>query len=146
MLISRKFIFDLLESPKFLISRGEIEKAVTTLKILAQQNNKRVNLDLKEFEQVFENDDVFWLPQQDKRSKEWERLGQLFSKNLRLTTVLIWMIWPLTSFGYTMFNGFLPKFLESQPNHAITTTEVYWRYLIISFFGIPGSILGIFSF
>ena len=147
MLVSRKFIiFDLLESPKFLISRGEIEQAVTTLKVLAQQNKKRVHLDVKEFEQVFENDDVFWLPQQDKRSKDWERLSQLFSKNLWLTTALIWMIWPLTSFGYTLFNGFLPKFLESQPNHAISTTEVYWRYLVISFFGIPGSILGTFFF
>ncbi|KAJ1940602.1 hypothetical protein EC988_006986, partial [Linderina pennispora] len=41
-------------------------------------------------------------------------LEPLFTPELRRTTVLIWLIWSLVAMGFTMFNVFLPKFLESR--------------------------------
>ena len=48
--------------------------------------------------------------------------------------------------GYTMFSGFLPKFLSL---HGLdggkrSVTAVYRDYLIVSIAGVPGSFLGMY--
>ncbi|POY76307.1 hypothetical protein BMF94_0502 [Rhodotorula taiwanensis] len=43
-----------------------------------------------------------------------DRRGDLLAPKWRKTTICVWMIWTLASAGYTIFNVFLPKFLESK--------------------------------
>ncbi|KAJ2843133.1 hypothetical protein J3B02_005363, partial [Coemansia erecta] len=85
-------------------------------------------------------------------------LKPLFSRQLRRTTVLIWLIWGIVAMGFTMFNVFLPKLLEAsggggggnkQPQASETTPgshtvqiHVYRDSLIYAVSGIPGSIIG----
>ncbi|KAI8991988.1 major facilitator superfamily domain-containing protein [Mycotypha africana] len=69
----------------------------------------------------------------------------LFGPKWRLTTVLVWIIWTFTAVAYTMFNVFLPKYLETlgfegeakAPSHQ----QVYWDYMIYSIAGVPGSVI-----
>ncbi|RKP07436.1 major facilitator superfamily domain-containing protein [Thamnocephalis sphaerospora] len=73
-----------------------------------------------------------------------DALRPLFSQALIRTTLLIWAIWVFVALSYTMFNVFLPKFLESR---GVGTTQppreqVYRDYFIYSAVGFPGSILG----
>jgi hypothetical protein len=56
--------------------------------------------------------------------------------------LIIRVIWGFVSFGYSMFNGFLTKILE-KPGE--TEGDLYFKYLLINSFGIPGSILGILT-
>ncbi|KAI8368675.1 major facilitator superfamily domain-containing protein [Choanephora cucurbitarum] len=68
----------------------------------------------------------------------------LLSPQWRLTTLLIWAIWTLTSVAYTVFNVFLPKFLETmgfQGESTPSREQVYLDYMIYSLSGVPGSVI-----
>ncbi|KAJ1825681.1 hypothetical protein LPJ56_002558 [Coemansia sp. RSA 2599] len=81
-------------------------------------------------------------------------LKPLFSRELRRTTVLIWLIWGIVAMGFTMFNVFLPKLLEANsgnkrpeaseitPGSHTVQIHVYRDSLIYAVSGIPGSIIG----
>ncbi|KAL1922520.1 uncharacterized protein VTP21DRAFT_10059 [Calcarisporiella thermophila] len=67
----------------------------------------------------------------------------LFSPKWCKTTLLVFAIWILISLGYTMFNVFLPKYLEKLGfGEPPSPDQVYRDYLIYSLAGVPGSIFG----
>ncbi|KAG0173635.1 hypothetical protein DFQ30_007400 [Apophysomyces sp. BC1015] len=75
------------------------------------------------------------------RSSSW---NLLFSPQWRKTTFLIWGIWTFTSMAFTMFNVFLPKYLETlgfEGEAVPTRKDVYWDYMIYSIAGVPGSVM-----
>jgi hypothetical protein len=66
----------------------------------------------------------------------------LLSPRWRRTVFLIWGIWTFTSVAFTMFNVFLPKYLETlgyDDDSPPTRKDVYWDYMIYSMAGVPGS-------
>lgn len=68
----------------------------------------------------------------------------LMSDKWRLTLFLVWGIWTFTAMSFTMFNVFLPKYLETLgfEGEAIPTRkDVYWDYMIYSIAGVPGSVV-----
>ncbi|KAJ1799473.1 hypothetical protein LPJ59_001806 [Coemansia sp. RSA 2399] len=84
-------------------------------------------------------------------------LKPLFAPSLRRTTILVWTIWATVAMGFTMFNVFLPKLLEThgggsgskQHTSQTSATEphskqvrVYRDALIYAVSGVPGSIIG----
>ncbi|KAJ2832146.1 hypothetical protein GGI24_001333 [Coemansia furcata] len=85
-------------------------------------------------------------------------LKPLFAPSLRRTTLLVWVIWAVVAMGFTMFNVFLPKLLETRNTEAaqslvsVSTSvvagphskqiRVYRDSLIYAVSGIPGSIVG----
>jgi MFS family permease len=74
----------------------------------------------------------------------------LFIKELFATTILLWCIWTLVSFAHTMFNAFLPKYLESlslsdrrkDTYNDSLMQNVLKDYIIYSLCGIPGNLVG----
>ncbi|KAI8643589.1 major facilitator superfamily domain-containing protein [Parasitella parasitica] len=79
-----------------------------------------------------------------KEKEKTKAFQLLMSSQWRLTTLLIWAIWTFTSVAYTMFNVFLPKFLETLgfEGEAIPSRQqVYWDYMIYSIAGVPGSVI-----
>ncbi|CAO3615751.1 unnamed protein product [Cunninghamella blakesleeana] len=71
----------------------------------------------------------------------------LLSRKWRRTIFLIWGIWTFTSMAYTMFNVFLPKYLETlgfEGEAAPSRKDVYWDYMIYSIAGVPGSVMASF--
>ncbi|KDE04406.1 hypothetical protein MVLG_05196 [Microbotryum lychnidis-dioicae p1A1 Lamole] len=73
------------------------------------------------------------------------RVGDLFSPQLRFTTSCIWAIWFLVSAGYTIFNVFLPKYLEQrlgQSTGQASRTQSLWDYVLYTVSGLPGAPLG----
>ncbi|RUS18529.1 major facilitator superfamily domain-containing protein [Endogone sp. FLAS-F59071] len=75
-------------------------------------------------------------------------LRPLFVPRWRRTTLLVFGIWALTSMGFTMFNVFLPKYLEQigeggeqDDSGSILSGKVYWEFLVYSAAGVPGSLL-----
>jgi hypothetical protein len=65
----------------------------------------------------------------------------------RHTTVLVWGAWWGTSLGYTMFNVYLPKLLETR--RAVTVAETtslertLWDVVIFTIGGCPGAVVRI---
>ncbi|GAA5828757.1 hypothetical protein JCM3770_004695, partial [Rhodotorula araucariae] len=76
------------------------------------------------------------------------RFDELMQPRWRRTTLLVWTVWTLASAGYTIFNVFLPKFLESKlasegsPSAEATQEETLRDYVLYTLSGLPGSLLG----
>ncbi|KAG2177534.1 hypothetical protein INT44_008046 [Umbelopsis vinacea] len=73
-----------------------------------------------------------------------EKLQLLFNDKWRVTTILVWAIWTFTAVAYTMFNVFLPKYLEMlgfAGEAPPTRADVYWDYMVYSIAGVPGSVI-----
>ncbi|KAK4057522.1 hypothetical protein OIO90_001591 [Microbotryomycetes sp. JL221] len=49
-----------------------------------------------------------------------DRLDELFDDKWKRTTILVWLIWLMASAGYTIFNVFLPKYLEEKVGETVT--------------------------
>jgi len=81
-----------------------------------------------------------------KVSSNLDEVMSLFTRKWFMTTILVWCIWTLVSFGYTMFNVFLPKYLESLGLHNgrsdSLTQDVLKDYVVYSLCGVPGSLAG----
>ncbi|GAA5934953.1 MFS transporter [Sporobolomyces koalae] len=76
-----------------------------------------------------------------------QRVAELLEGSRRRTTLLIWAIWTLASAGYTIFNVFLPKFLEGKLSDAPggssgDSDDSLWDYVFYTLAGLPGSIIG----
>ncbi|KAI9354584.1 major facilitator superfamily domain-containing protein [Zopfochytrium polystomum] len=199
MLIARRLTFDMLESPKYLVSVGKFDEAFAVLRKLAVENNRGsavgvgtggfAYVEVASGESGVDTEAGSRGPVGDfvarmrntpratdasatgpraiqpsanpnigrlQRSMEGfvkgvrvfkRRFEILVAPNMLRTSVLIWCIWSLISVGYTMFNGFLPKFLGSLPDSdepPPTDYETYRNYFIVSIMGIPGSFAGMY--
>ncbi|KAK6904238.1 membrane transporter [Kwoniella mangroviensis CBS 10435] len=90
-----------------------------------------------EFDKWHEKPLVWW--------RSWlKQMNKLFVPQWRKTVILMWIIWGAISFGYTMFNVWLPSVLESKAtgegDEAIK--EALNDYVLYSLAGCPGSIIG----
>ncbi|GAA6041511.1 hypothetical protein JCM8097_001915 [Rhodosporidiobolus ruineniae] len=74
------------------------------------------------------------------------RVAELFEGEGRRTTGLVFVVWTLASAGYTIFNVFLPKFLEtklsSAPSSPSSQEETLRDYVLYTLSGLPGSLIG----
>jgi MFS family permease len=130
MFFLRYFFFQIYESPKFLMSQKKYAEAAQVLETLAKMNGKSLHIDRIALEQSH------CAPSKSKISKQ---LAPLFTKDMRRTTLFVWLIWTLVAFGYVMFNAFLPFFLEGE-----SIADTYVSVFIFSACGIPGSLAATF--
>ncbi|KAI8322188.1 MFS general substrate transporter, partial [Martensiomyces pterosporus] len=185
MVVLRNGCFRLYESPKFLLQHKRRSDVVVVLKKIVHFNGgtsrplppAAMSRDGQDEANEDAGDYEFSRSQQDTRSRtvagmlescikgvkgaadingHVRTLQPLFSPSLRRTTILIWLIWSLVAMGFTMFNVFLPKLLETRGGEASSSRQpsanaagshakqvaVYRDALIYAVSGIPGSVLG----
>ncbi|KAH8902688.1 MFS general substrate transporter [Coniochaeta sp. PMI_546] len=165
MFIVRFFIFNLFESPKYLLSRGRQAESVAVVHGIAYRNNAKTWLTTDILDAVVDD-----LPAQPSRrlsttgiikSKlatfSGDRLRPLFSnRKLGLATAIIWFCWATIGMGYPLFNAFLPQYLShgaapsppSDPSPALASeisSDTYRNYAITSLAGVPGSLLAAYT-
>ncbi|CAO3645126.1 unnamed protein product [Mucor hiemalis] len=168
MLLLRSFWLKLPETPKFLMSQDKTNETIIVLQDIAKINGSSVQIHHNELPKMRgsspvtgandvddegedDNEVSLMLTPMDKiatvieqEEEQIKAFKLLLGPKWRITTLLIWSIWTITSVAYTMFNGFLPKFLETLgfEGEAVPTREqVYWDYMIYSFAGVPGSVI-----
>ncbi|KAK4172377.1 major facilitator superfamily domain-containing protein [Triangularia setosa] len=144
MFLTRFFIFDLFESPKFLLSRGRQAEAVAVVHGIAFRNRRKTWLTDELLDIIADNshhldtdDDDDHVPhysqhrlstltiiQSHLSSFSTSRLQPLFANRiLGLTTTLIWFTWATIGMGYPLFNAFLPQYLSHpSPSSASPST------------------------
>lgn len=172
MLLCRILFFQLQESPKYLISRNRKHDAVLVLRKIAKINGNNMQIQVSDFptpanttnprnrsfssfpfpnetqgsKVEFFSDPISYISY--KISSNSDAVMSLFTRKWFMTTVLIWCIWTLVSFGYTMFNVFLPKYLESLGDDEddksidLSMRDVLYDYVVYSLCGVPGSLAG----
>ncbi|KAK1827831.1 major facilitator superfamily domain-containing protein [Podospora conica] len=165
MFTIRFFIFQLFESPKFLLSRGRQAEAVAVVHGIAFRNNRKTWLTSEILDAVVDghHPSTHYHPHHTTtrlsttsilRAKlssfSSSRLRPLFhSRPLAIATLLIWFIWATIGLGYPLFNAFLPQYLShsnstSQPppsQPSLPNPSTYRSYAITSLSGLPGSLL-----
>ncbi|KAF7724888.1 hypothetical protein EC973_000601 [Apophysomyces ossiformis] len=169
MLLVRTLCLKLPETPKFLMSQDRTRETIIVLEDIARINGEEIrfrSVDLPSRAQLtadseedrVENsgipaDQVPMLVGDTAGTKDMDdnlpwggnrSLDLLFSPRWRRTTLLVWNIWTFTSMAFTMFNVFLPKYLETlgfEGESTPTRKDVYWDYMIYSVAGVPGSVM-----
>lgn len=162
MFVARFFVFRLLESPKYLLSRGKRQEALDVLNQLSERANVELGLTIDDLPKLIisGDDELSAADVQPKSSRRtgvntpffWQviqkqmadfspvNMKPLFYRAMARTTILVWLIWILVAIGYVMFSGFLPKFLSLHGDEGPrSVSEVYRDYLIVSVAGVPGS-------
>lgn len=91
-----RYFFKLQESPKYLIARGRYDEAVQVLQELAAGNGKVLNISSKDFAESQSANELV----RGRNASSLSRISSLFGKELRLTTILIWLIWSFVAVGY----------------------------------------------
>jgi putative MFS transporter len=138
------FLFrSLPESPRYFVARGQDEVASKLMsKHLPSDNPVADSTQLST-----QNDATGWpVMPTERNASEKEVAGlvekprkdsvrDLLSPKLRLTSVLLWIIWFGTSFGAQGFNLYLPTLLDAK---NVASGDVYADVFIYNFAGLPG--------
>ncbi|KAE9990372.1 hypothetical protein EG327_001510 [Venturia inaequalis] len=156
MFACRFFLFHLFESPKFLLSRGREEEAVSVIQSIAYHNGAKTWLTMAVLEELAEDaiDDgrprltVLEINKRNLSKFSLQKVESLFIDwKLGITTGLLWFIWATIGMGYPLFNAFLPQYLEhvGQGQTPVSAGVVYRNFLITSIVGVPGSIIACYT-
>ncbi|CAO3668692.1 unnamed protein product [Rhizopus stolonifer] len=143
MLIIRSFLIKLPETPKFLLHHGKTDETIAVLQEIAKTNGIHVHMDKSELDIREQVQDETSPILQEKGKGGKQAFRELIGPKWRRTTTFIWSLWTFTSMAFTMFNVFLPKFLEmiQDDPEKPDQNQVYWDYMIYSLAGMPGSII-----
>ncbi|KAJ3769769.1 MFS general substrate transporter [Lentinula raphanica] len=149
MWICRYVIFDLQESPKYLLGKGQDLEAIKVLQHIAHVNGRTISLTVEDLQKASGNQDAVSSPmttaqliKQSFSSFSLSHVEPLFStKRLAINTTITILLWGLIGLAYPLFNGFITLYLTTQVPSDSSISTTYRNYSIISVMGIPGSII-----
>ncbi|KAJ3782561.1 MFS general substrate transporter [Lentinula aff. detonsa] len=151
----RYFIFNLQESPKYLLAKGRDEDALKVLQHIAHVNGKTLSLTLAQLQAVTGQNFVTKTP---RSMSNWQIIKRSFSsfslshvkplfstRRLATNTSLTIALWGLIGLAYPLFNGFITLYLTTHVSDASSSVSTTYRnYVIISILGVPGSVIACF--
>ncbi|KAF2765519.1 sugar transporter [Teratosphaeria nubilosa] len=148
--VVRVFVFELFESPKYLLARGRQAESATVIRGLAYKNGQQTWLTEEVLNAIGGHPDATSdgklstseIVRRNLSKFSTQRVGPLFATTkLGLTTLLIWICWTAIGMGYPLFNAFLPQYLSQAGGSAASSDYITYRnYAITSVVGVPGSI------
>ncbi|KAG9316881.1 MFS general substrate transporter [Chiua virens] len=146
--VMRYFVFDLQESPKYLVAQGRDEEALGVLEHIARRNGKTISLTIEEFHKISPSYKVATNWRENLRYSfndvSLSHIKPLFStRRLSINTTLIILIWGLIGIAYPLYTSYLPLYLEARgsADGATSLNTTYRNYAIVSILGIPGSLI-----
>jgi MFS family permease len=149
MFIVRFFVFELFESPKFLMGKGRDEEAVAVVLEVARRNGKVSSLtigDLRRYDSEGSVDTGTKAAlKRNAESLSLEHVRPLFATpNIAYSTTLIILVWAFLGLGFPLYNTFLPYIQASRGiDFGDGSTYITYRNsLIIAVLGIPGALVG----
>ncbi|KIK69566.1 hypothetical protein GYMLUDRAFT_33942 [Collybiopsis luxurians FD-317 M1] len=150
MWICRYVVFDLQESPKYLIAKGQDERAIKVLEHIARKNGKTLTLTVDKLRAVSgsQQEDstpltTLQLIKDSFSSVSFSHIRPLFStRRLAVNTTITILLWGLIGLAYPLFYGFITLYLTTQvKNSDSSVSTTYRNYSIISALGVPGSFI-----
>ncbi|KIJ62923.1 hypothetical protein HYDPIDRAFT_30064 [Hydnomerulius pinastri MD-312] len=149
MFVCRYFIFDLQESPKYLVAQGRDEEAIKVLEHVARRNGKTITLKIDDLRRISDGPSKPATSVKETIRSSFSEMSlshvkPLFSsRRLAINTTLIIIIWGLIGIAYPLYNAYLPLYLEARGSASGSSSldETYRNYAIVSVLGIPGSFM-----
>ncbi|KAJ3769764.1 MFS general substrate transporter [Lentinula raphanica] len=146
----RYFIFNLQESPKYLLAKGRDEDAVKVLAHIARVNGKTLSLTTAQLQAVSGEKMAagtsmsnWQIIKRSLSSFSLSHVKPLFStRRLAINTSITIALWGLIGLAYPLFNGFITLYLTTHVTDASSNVSTTYRnYVIISILGVPGSVI-----
>ncbi len=160
--VVRFLIFSFQESPKYLLYRGQDEKAVKVLQHIAKFNKRTCNVTLETFRALEDDassvgitgtsDPVLGAgtkqakaPMRQKLKVEYARLKTLFANfTMARLTILLWIIYMFDYWSFTIAGSYLPTIIKRKGSDlGLSLEDTYRSYVYIYLFGIPGVLVGV---
>ncbi|KAL1306995.1 hypothetical protein AAFC00_005625 [Neodothiora populina] len=155
----RFVVFTFQESPKFLVYRGNDEKAIEVLQHIAKTNKRECGISLADFEALVrvhsQSDDSaagvlgadgkpVALTLVQKYSRELLRYRMLFDGwQMARLTILVWLTYIMDFWGFTLAGTYLPSVLAYKNKDInLSLRFTYRSYIYIYLPGIVGVMLG----
>ncbi|KAI5244490.1 MFS general substrate transporter [Aureobasidium subglaciale] len=153
----RFVVFRFQESPKFLIYRGQDEKAVQVLQHIAKYNKRESALTLDDFValrvepgvhstagMLGSGDQQKHLSFFGKVKLEFKRYRMLFATRwMSYLTILVWLTYIMDFWGFTLAGGYLPRIIAAKNVEISRGLKYTYRsYVYIYLPGIVGVLLG----
>ncbi|KAF2083523.1 MFS general substrate transporter [Saccharata proteae CBS 121410] len=159
--VMRTLIFSMKESPKYLVYRGQDEKAVRVLEHISKVNKRECGVTLAMFQELeTEHERVASgssakpvlgggagqadLTLKQKLSLEMDRYKLLFNGwQVTRVTILVWLTYIMDYWGFTVAGSYLPRIIALK-NGALNLSLkfTYRSYIYIYLPGIVGVVLG----
>ncbi|KAF9223244.1 MFS general substrate transporter [Gyrodon lividus] len=145
--VFRYLVFDLQESPKYLVAQGRDEEAVKVLEHVARRNGKTITLKVEDLQRISRVSKPPVTLRETLRSSfseiSFSHVKPLFSnRRLAINTTLIIIIWGLIGIAYPLYNAYLPLYLAARGSSSSTSLyDTYRNYAIISVLSVPGSLI-----
>ncbi|KAL4072456.1 major facilitator superfamily domain-containing protein [Scleroderma yunnanense] len=157
MWILRFFVFNLQESPKYLMGRGRDEEAVASVHRVAAINGKTSHLTvahLKEAEILLggssnENDGMLDTSAKAAAMRKLSKFDAnhvrpLFAtRKLAFSTSILIILWALIGLAFPLYNAFVTYYLQTR-GAALGSESVFITYrnqVILSVIGVPGALI-----
>ncbi|PSR99272.1 major facilitator superfamily domain-containing protein [Coniella lustricola] len=142
MSVARITVIRLKETPKYLLGAGDDAQLVETLQAIAGRYNRPCSLTLEKLEGC----GVVRGTHSKSRFSFSETLihfrGLLATRQMVVSTILIWLSWALIGLAYPLFYVFLDTYLETRGASFNVSTYDTWRnYALVNISGIPSPIL-----
>lgn len=151
----RFVVFTIHESPKFLLSHGRDEEAISVLEAIAKSNRTDCKLRLRDLERadmdsdgasgltgrVEFTDKRYW---KSKMRTKISKYKQLFhGQQMTRITILVWLTYIFDFFGFTLAGYYLPKIIAiKNAQIALSLRQTYRNYIAIYSPGILGVTIG----
>ncbi|TWU72899.1 hypothetical protein ED733_004421 [Metarhizium rileyi] len=158
----RFFVFTFRETPKYLLYKGEDEKAIETMLHMAKVNNQQCRLTLDDFRHLepdnsideVTSSDLLLIPDQkgiplmkggSVKFRRWLGRYKMLFDGLQMTrlTILVWLTYIMDFWGFTVAGFYLPRILALKNGAASASlTFTYAAYIYTYAPGIVGVLLG----
>ncbi|KIW65416.1 hypothetical protein PV04_07679 [Phialophora macrospora] len=140
--VLRVTVIRLMESPKYLLAKGQDEDVVRTFRDIAQKYNRPCSLTIEELEACGTTMSTYGKSRYGLSELRAHLQGLFVTKKLAISTTMIWFSWLLIGLAYPLFYVFLPDFLASRGAQVGQPGPYYqWRnYMITNTVGIFGPV------
>lgn len=141
--ILRITIIRMTETPKYLIAKGQDEEVVKIFNDIATKYNRPCSLTLDRLEECGPIKSTYGKSRYGLSELMAHLRGLFATKQLALSTSLIWLSWTLIGLAYPLFYVFLPEYLAARGAETGEDSPYYtWRnYMITNTVGIFGPVL-----
>ncbi|KAF8809939.1 MFS general substrate transporter [Phlegmacium glaucopus] len=145
----RFFLFDLVESPRYLIGKGKDEEAVAVIHKIATYNSTTSSLTVEHLTKIgsMVNDEEVGARGKGLLSRTsnftTEHIKALFAtRKMAYSTSLLMSIWGIIGLASTLYNNFLPFLLASRGAHFgdASLNITYRNTLILAVVGVPAAL------
>ncbi|TFY62020.1 hypothetical protein EVG20_g6853 [Dentipellis fragilis] len=144
----RMFLFNLYESPRFLIGRGRDAEAVSVVHAIAHYNGAESSLSIEDLQAAGKGAEAKciekWKVLSESSSWGAKHVRALFATpKMAWSSSLLIALWGIIGLASTLYNSFLPFLLASRGAKFDDATyyTTYRNQVILSVTGIPGAFL-----